>query len=499
VLDRATRALRGLALVLSGLFLVELAVLFGLRVGHPYLLEWQEGAMVDQARRILDGHALYVAPSLEFVPQLYAPLYFYVSAAATALLGEGFVPLRVVSIASTVGCLVLAAAFVRRETGDRGPALLAAGFFAATYPLSAAFLDVARVDALFLLFIVAAVYLLGGRVTVGRAVGAALCLWLGFLTKQQALLFAVPMVLYVLLAQGLRPALALALPFGVLAAATTQLFDRLTDGWYVFYLFTVPGGHEIFWPMLLGFWWMDLLRPLAPACGVALAWLVVLWRGGPAERGRLLFWLLFLGGAVGISWGSRMHWGGATNVVLPAYLAIALVWGVALARWTRAPTPPRVRAGVAALAVVQLLWLVHDPRPLVPTEADRRAGDAFVRALGGLEGEVLATWHGYLPRLAGKRVYAHRSSLHDVMRSEDAGEPRERLRREIEASLDERRFDAIVVDQPLFVRDYFAGPLARGYRPAGPLLERGLEVGGLLGFRANPRLYLPREPASRSR
>ena len=59
--------LRRVALVLSLVFVGLMCVLFALRVGHPYLLEWQEGAMVDQVLRILSGAPLYAEPSVEFV------------------------------------------------------------------------------------------------------------------------------------------------------------------------------------------------------------------------------------------------------------------------------------------------------------------------------------------------------------------------------------------------------------------------------------------------
>lgn len=489
--NRAIGWLRGLALALSVFFVLELLVVIALRIGHPYLLECHEGAMVDQVHRILEGRPLYVAPTLEFIPQLYTPLYFYVSAVLAALTSEGFVALRAVSASAGIGCLALIAAFVLRETRDLKGAVLAAGLFAASYPLSAAFLDVARVDALFIFLCMAGVFVARGAASPAQWVAAAALLWLAFLTKQQASMLVLALSIWAFLARGLRPGLLLALPFVVLAGSSTWLFDRLTDGWYVFYLFTVPSGHEFFWPMLSGYWWMDLIRPLPIVCLVCVIWLIAcLRRGGPRSE-EFLFWLLLLGSCVGVSWSSRLHWGGATNVVMPAYLAMSLVWGVAIARWMASSGgSTRWAAALALACVAQLAWLLYDPRPLVPDERDVRAGDAFVEALSKLDGEVLATWHGYLPRLAGKRVYAHRWAIYDVMRSHD-GEVKEALRAELVSALDERVFGAVVIDQPFFVRDYVADALARNYRDVGPMLDDDLKIGGMLGYRWNPHLYLP--------
>jgi hypothetical protein len=47
------------------------------------------GTSVDLVRRILSGQSIYVAPSIDFIPHLYAPLYFYVAAALSRILGVG--------------------------------------------------------------------------------------------------------------------------------------------------------------------------------------------------------------------------------------------------------------------------------------------------------------------------------------------------------------------------------------------------------------------------
>lgn len=482
--------LRRASLALAVAFVALMLGLFALRVGHPYLLEWQEGAMVDQVLRILAGRPLYAEPSVEFVAQIYAPLYFYASAAATYAIGPGFVALRLVSIAATLGCLACMGLLAWHETHSRSAVAIALGLFAATYPVSAAFLDVARVDALFLCLCMAATWAVRRSPSRPASLAAAALFALAFLTKQQGLPFCAAMVVWVAVARGVGAALWLAVPFGALAGGATLWLAAATDGWSLFYLYALPAGHELFWPMALRFWWMDLLVPLAPACGVALAWLFAL--GRTRRFADLAFWLLLLGVGVGVSLASRMHWGGAANVVMPAYMTIALAFGVGVVRLPELlEGGARVSAALVLLLALQMTWLVYDPRPLLPRAQDRRAGDAFVAALAGLEGDVLATWHGYLPRLAGKAVFAHRSAVHDVMRSGQA-DAIAKLERAFDEALASHRFGAIVVDQPYFLRDYEKAPLARHYRHVGPMLEPGLEIGGLLGYRANPHLYLPR-------
>ena len=83
------------------------------RLGHPYELEWIEGGMRDVVRRALAGQPLYGAPTIEYVPFLYPPLYFHAAALVARITGEGFVALRAVSLAATLGSLA--------QTGARAP------------------------------------------------------------------------------------------------------------------------------------------------------------------------------------------------------------------------------------------------------------------------------------------------------------------------------------------------------------------------------------------
>ena len=50
------------------------------RATYPYPIEWLEGGAVEHVRRILQGRALYPAPSVDFVAYPYPPLYFRLSA-----------------------------------------------------------------------------------------------------------------------------------------------------------------------------------------------------------------------------------------------------------------------------------------------------------------------------------------------------------------------------------------------------------------------------------
>jgi len=77
------------------------------RAAYPFQLEWLEGGAVEHVRRILQGRALYPAPSVDFVAYPYPPLYLLLSALVALVTGVGYLPLRLVSVAASLGSMGL--------------------------------------------------------------------------------------------------------------------------------------------------------------------------------------------------------------------------------------------------------------------------------------------------------------------------------------------------------------------------------------------------------
>lgn len=153
------------------------------RLQYSFELEWIEGSMVDHVQRIVNGRSIYVAPSFRFVPSFYPPLYFYVSAGVSAILGGGFLPLRLVSLVASWVSFGVIAAIVQEETHHWQIALLSAGLFAATFRATGAWLDIARVDSLFLLLWLLFVYFAIGKKTVAYAVVAGVFAMSGSMSR----------------------------------------------------------------------------------------------------------------------------------------------------------------------------------------------------------------------------------------------------------------------------------------------------------------------------
>ena len=468
---------------------------------YPFELEWIEGAMVDEARRLAGGGALYVAPSLDYVPFIYAPAWFWAAAAFMKVFGPGFFAARLVSYLASIGAIALVGAFVRRELREahggslaaaRLPALAAAGLFAATYPIAAAFYDLARVDSLFVVLLLGGLYLARFHATPRAAAAAGLLFALATLTKQSGVIVMAPVALHLLVADR-RRGLTFAAVGGAVLLGAVVAYDRASDGWFWHYVVALPAHHPKNLRVLWDFWFDDLLGPLGVACLAALFYLV----GRPGSDAKR-FHLFAAAGMLGAALAGRLHLGGWTNVLSPAYAEIAILAGVgfgaALGRDGGHPRAPgravegRLQVFLLAAACVQLAALAYDPRTLLPSRAHAQAWRGLVAAVASMPGDVFVPAHGFVGPRAGKRPHAHQMAISDELRSR-TGDAGEGLRREIRKALRDQRFAAMVIDNDWLPKEY----LDPAYERQGEVPARG-DLGPVIGWKtAEPQtVYIPR-------
>jgi hypothetical protein len=397
---RAVAALAGLAVI--GTYLgVALA-----RLGYPGHLEILEGNSLVEMHRILAGQQLYPPPSASYVPDGYPPLYFGVSAAAATVLGQSYLPLRLVSLVASLASFAILGRLVQRETSSRGAGVAAAGLLAATYFATDTWFDLGRVDSLFLALSVAGLYAARWAGRTRGAVVAGLLLGAAFCTKQSAL--AEGLAVLVALAAGSRRRLVV--PAGIAYAAvvggSTLALGLASHGWYVYYVFEQMSQHALSPSAASQFWVSELLPTLAIAIGAAVL-----------GARRMPFTLLAgCAALVAESFAARAATGSNLNDLLPAYLAVAVLAGLAmggqsplllsgaLGRLARArtawPAPfARWRAGAAgtwipvaasALVIAQIGLLAGGFRlsQAFPPDNDRLAQQRLVAAARSLGGTV---------------------------------------------------------------------------------------------------------------
>lgn len=447
------------------------AILASLRAVYPYELEWIEGVNLDEIMWIADGRPVFGPPQVEYIPILYTPLYFGVSALLVNLMGPGFLAPRLVSILASLGCFYLLHRLVRQETGRTSAGLIAAGLYAATFFLTGKWMDLAKVDSLFLLLVLLAFAcgrnIRGSEVRSGIWLAAGGILWAAaFFTKQLALPIAALFLPFSLAASRGRSWL---LWLTALATGLTAywILERMSAGWFSFFTVSTYTKHALnsdpweFWKLIRG--------SMGPAVLLGVLYAAQFVRGAlarrPALSGNPLLMIGFASALVLGSWGVYMKMWTYLNGLMPACLGLSLLAGLAIGRviawWEATPVGGARRAdglrfgGLAmclALVLLQFGLLVRHPAEALPAAADRAAAQRFVERISRLPGAVLIHNHGYYGHLAGKGAWFNSVALGDVMGnsrpgSVDFDQRRQHVLEVHDRAVSSQRFEWVVVDE----------------------------------------------------
>ena len=517
--ERSERLVLGLCVVLAVVHVAAYLTLSLQRIAHPFELEWMESGSLEHVLRVLRGEPLYPAPSIEFVPFPYPPLYYWVSAGVVWLVGPELLSLRIVSWLSSLATAGVVFQYARRETGSLVWAVIGAGTFLATWRASGLYLDVARLDSLFTFLLLLGVYALRfWHDSTGRLAAAAIALAC-VMTKQTGGAVFAPLALWCVWAdwqergrrfEGFREwsrTREYALPLLGITLAATAALELAGGGHFLRYVLGVQPGHGVKWSMIGGFFWSDLGLTLPLAALLAGVWLGLLGPGAGRrsreEERAGVFHAVVLAGVLVACLVPRIKVGGAANNLIPAYawlgvlLPLAATRLIAFCESERPSWSGRVRLAVAAGAVLQLLLLLRWPADYLPSEADRAAGAALANRVAGIQGEVLMPVQGHVASAAGKRVFAHQMPVSDYASSglEDASSLVEGYARAIR----EQRFAAVVDSNTAFLRNALPeGLLEEHYRLVGWLFENPEVLVPISGARIRAgTLWVPRGPHDR--
>ena len=450
--------MRALALAAAALAVGALVWLIAQRLAYPYDLEWLEGATLWHAQRLVDGLPLYPPPSLDFVPHPYTPLYPWLLAQLGRLFGVSYVVGRALSVAAFAGALVVGWRFCRRLRVSRALATAAMAIPCAAYVPTGAWIDLVRVDSLWLLLAAAGMTIAWPAHVEQRwrPIASALLLVAAFFAKQTAapLMLAVALALVVV---DWRAALTFVLTLAAIGLPALWLMQRATDGWFWFYIYRVHHSHPFslsaasFVPGRLAL----LMLPALPLTTWALV------RARADLDLRYAAWLAAVG--VAVSSLAKGTWGAYTNALLPGVYFGALFIAVAASRLVderHARQTTWAWALVAATIltapglIVRLIQLAHpstyhvhqangyEPATELPAAEDREATARLIARLRAVDGDVWLPSHAWYARLAGKRPLAGEMGADDLA---FAGVDVRGFADAVRA----RRFAAVVVDEPL--------------------------------------------------
>ncbi len=405
-------------------------------------------------QRLLTGQPLYARPDISYVAMIYPPLYYYVSAVLAWIMGMGYPPLRLVSLAAAIGSMALIYLICRRERTAPVPALLGSGLFAATYALCGAWFDLARIDMLSVFLLLLSIWMLRFQ-TFRSFIAAGLIAALAALTKQTHLISVACISLFLLLSDR-RKALFFVFPFLIAYGLAFLLLNGVYAGWYQFFVFKLALGSGEYVTLsptssietALGFWGNSIFLALPIVVLVVAAWFVINWRTSK-DLGTLLFYAACAIGMIGTSW-SVVQVGGYKNDLIPAYAAISILFGLSLqTAQSQLASKPIYLSAVLIACAIQFGLLRYPIAALIPTQADLKAGQDLLAQLRSQPRDVYIPWHPDLALMAGKKPFASWSPMYQLEGNYGGGDAHEsaRVKTQFSNAMAQQQFSLIILDQ----------------------------------------------------
>ncbi|MDB4933469.1 MAG: hypothetical protein JWP87_441 [Labilithrix sp.] len=492
---RWLRILQALVLALGAVHAIFFTYAVVQRFHYPIELEWMSGGVLEHVDRVSRGEPIYVAPSASFIPFLYPPLYYWVSALfAKAMTVQA--ACRLVSVIATLVTAVLTHRAARKLGATPFWALCAPALFFGAYSLSGFWYDLERSDLLMMAMLTGGLVLALGRQALAPTAIAGALVGGAFFAKQPASIFFLAAIGGLVVAKSYRRAAAFAAGGLALLVPGVALLSAKTDGWFWFYCVKMPASHGIDPKLITVFFIGDAMKAFAIAGATTFALVVFGKQVVRALRARealedddAIFGAM-LAAAAFTSATSRLHVGGFLNVLIfwTTFGSIAFaVVGSRLAKLHRA-----TEGVVVVAALLQLAHFLYDPGDAAPDERrvlDQKLVEDRIRELEK-KGEVIVHGRGHLtvPR------HYHSIALIDVMRG---GLP---IPADLVKGLEDRKYAAFVIDEfgeltlegIVGKRSEFFDVVTRNYFIAQELDDR--ERPPLVGWIAHPSWILrPRQ------
>jgi len=401
------------------------------------VIQWH---ILENVQRIFAGLPLYAEPSLEFIPDIYTPLYYYLTALFSLAFGVKLLAGKIVSLIAMLGVSACLFIWLKNELKSLSLAFLGAAIFLATYNLYDFRNYMVRVDALFCFLTMLGCYFLYCKKSALSAIWAALVFLLAFMTKQSALIIILPVCYAFLVIDRSKRSQYFALFFGLILILTITLYNYKTDGWFWYFIFELPSQHAFAPREWLGFW----VYMLTHTWPLMILSLVALWQIYRAENLRkALLYACLLSAFFLCSYSMRLHSGGMRNTFMPACAAIALFAPLAF----KHVHSKYARAVMMLLICIQFIMLQYDPRVSAPSDYNIARGQKYLDYLGGLEGDILVEGGGYYSTRKGKKTYNINTSFWDIVRTGN-DELKEKLHTEFADAIKQQKFSAIITYFP---------------------------------------------------
>ena len=362
-------------------------------INFPLNLEAMELTVVQHLQRIMAGQSLYIAPSPEFIPLAYAPLYYYFSVPFAWLFGANLFTLRLVAILGMLGAGAIIFLAIKKQTCSNWWAVIALGLFAAAYRVMDTYLDNAHSDSWLLFTVLLGCFLIASNRSRATDLFGVLFLIVSFWFKQHGAIFAIGGVLYLTWRDGFRNSWFHWALAGVLGPGLYLLMPLALGPQFHYYTFIVPSHWSELNFEAVRRYLAFIVKSypfLAAAGGLALGYFVI------KDRKNAGIWYFMLPFAMLTGFMGALDPGSNNNVFIPmgAWFIITGLLGLQKAI-EQYPAVNRWALHVFAVGVSFALFLYNPVSVLVSPRANAAYQD-MVEYLNTLDGPVYAPWVGQL-------------------------------------------------------------------------------------------------------
>ena len=410
------------------------------QIPFPFPLEWIEGPMMDHVLRILELESIYTAPSIDFVPSPYTPVYFYLSAMLCYVFGTSIEILRIISALSTLSIIVTLFLWAKKETSSITAGIFASGLFSSTYMLSANWFFLARSDMLALAFFMWSAYLIRFYTSRRALFYSGLLMFLSIMTKQSGLVLCAGLFTAGLFLHR-KNILFFVLSLLPLLLFSTMLINDLTDGWFWYLTYEMPANHGTISTRFLSFFTEDILLKRLPFFLAIIAF--VIYSFNAHKKSESLYYFFLTGSILFATYLGRIKVGGATNVFIPFFIAGALFTAILLKSSLQKDKALTV---LVIAIVIQSILSAFNPLRYIPSPKIKKYSQQLLDFVENSKGDVLVLPSGYTAYLAGKTPSAHTCLINDMLLNHAR---KKEFSEMILDSFVERKYPTVIVNEKL--------------------------------------------------
>lgn len=193
--------------ILMAFYIGFVAYLLINHINFPLFLNLMDGVVWQAFERAASFQMIYPAPTPEYAPLAYNPLYYYLAVPFGWIFGDTMFTLRFVSILGILGSASILYLVVRNETESRWWGFIVVGLFAAAYNTMDAYLDTSHSDSWLLFSCLLGSYLIYlNRGRYSNLLGI-IVLVSAFWFKQHGALFVIGGLAYLTYKEGIKNSL----------------------------------------------------------------------------------------------------------------------------------------------------------------------------------------------------------------------------------------------------------------------------------------------------